>query len=180
MVNVKTKLDTRRPKADGTYNIIYRITHINRVYTINSGISILEHYWDSQHFQIIKQQPNAKLLNLKLLKDYFKIEKAILTLDDDFTIEKLRSFIKGEAPNTTKSFKKFAQELIDQMMDEGRTENALVYQAAVNRLTAFSNDDIAFNKIDYKLLTEFIHQLKLEGLRTNSISNYLRSISTLL
>jgi integrase/recombinase XerD len=176
MANVKTKLDTRRPKADGTYNIIYRITHLNRVYTINSGVSILKQYWDSEYFQIIKQHPNAKLLNLKLLKDYFKIEKAILTMDDDFSIEKLRNIVKGNASNSSKSFKSFAQELIEQMMQEGRTGNALVYQTAVNRLTAFSNDEIAFNKIDYKLLTAFIHQLKLEGLKTNSISNYLRSI----
>ena len=47
------------------------------------------------------------------------------------------------------------------MIDEGRTGNALVYQAAVNRLTTFCNDDIALNKIDYKLLTEFIHQLSI-------------------
>jgi integrase len=58
----------------------------------------------------------------------------------------------------------------------GRTGNAIVYQTAVNRLIAFSSDDIALNKIDYKLLTGFIHRLKLEGLKTNSISNYLRSI----
>jgi len=176
MANIKTTLDTRRIKSDGTYNIIYRITHLNRVYTINSGIAILEQYWDYEHFQIIKQHPNSKLLNLKLLKGYFKIEKAILTMDDDFSIEQLRNIIKGNASNSSKSFKCFAQELIEQMMQEGRTGNALVYQTAVNRLTAFSNDEIAFNKIDYKLLTAFIHQLKLEGLKTNSISNYLRSI----
>jgi len=176
MANVKITLDTRRPKADGAYNIIYRITHYKKVYTINSGVSILEPYWDSEHSEITKRHPNAKLLNLKLLKDYFKIEKAILTLDDDFTIEKLRNIIKGEAPNSSKSFKNFAQKLIDEMLATNRTGNAIVYQTALNRLIAFCNDDIAFNKIDYQLLTEFIHHLKLEGLKTNSISNYLRSI----
>jgi site-specific recombinase XerD len=176
MANVKTKLDTRRAKADGTYNIIYRITHYKKVYTINSGVSILEHYWDYERSEILKQHPNAKLINLKLLEGFFKIERAILTLDDDFTIKNLRSIIKGNASNSSKSFKEFAQHLIEQMMQEGRTGNAIVYQTAVNRLIAFSSDDIALNKIDYKLLTEFIHHLKLEGLKTNSISNYLRSI----
>jgi len=176
MATVKIKLDTRRAKFDGSYNIIYRITHKNKVYTINSGISILEHYWDYEHSKLKKQHPNAKLFNLKLLKDYYKIEKSILTLDDNFTIEKLRNIIKGQAPNSSISFKCFAQKLIKQMIDEGRTGNAIVYQTAVNRLITFNNDDITFNKMDYKLLTEFIHYLKLQGLKTNSISNYLRSI----
>lgn len=176
MANVKIKLDTRRVKGDGTYNIIFKIRHQLKAYTINSGASIIEGYWDYEHSKITKQHPNSKLINLKLLKDYFKIEKAILMLDDDFTIEKLRNIIKGNASNSSQSFKKFAQKLIKQMMDEGRTGNAIVYQTAVNRFTAFSFDEIAFNKIDYKLLTEFIHHLKLEGLKTNSISNYLRSI----
>ena len=88
-----------------------------KVFTINSGTSIVEQYWDYERFEITKQHPNSKLLNLKLLKDYFKIEKAILTLDEDFTIEKLRKILKGEAPNSSESFKSFAQELIKQMID---------------------------------------------------------------
>jgi integrase/recombinase XerD len=97
-------------------------------------------------------------------------------MDDEFSIEQLRNFVKGNASNSSKSFKSFAQELIKQMIDEGRTGNALVYQTAVNRLVTFCGDEISFEKIDYKLLTEFIHYLKVAGLKTNSISNYLRSI----
>ena len=40
MAHVKITLDMRREKANGTYNIVYRITHFKRVYTINSGFSI--------------------------------------------------------------------------------------------------------------------------------------------
>jgi site-specific recombinase XerD len=176
MANVKITLDTRRVKSDGTYNIIYRITHYNKVYTINSGTSIVEQYWDYEHSEIVKQHPNSKLINLKLLKGYFKIEKAILTMDDEFSIEQLRNIVKGNASNGSKSFKSFAQELIKQMIDEGRTGNALTYETGVNRLMAFCGDEITFDKIDYKLLTEFIHHLKVGGLKINSISNYLRSI----
>ncbi|OUR93905.1 hypothetical protein A9Q87_04130 [Flavobacteriales bacterium 34_180_T64] len=73
MANVKITLDTRRIKSDGTYNIIYRITHYKKVYTINSDTSILEQYWNYEHSEITKQHPNAKLINLNLLKEYFKI-----------------------------------------------------------------------------------------------------------
>ncbi|MCA0152915.1 site-specific integrase [Winogradskyella vincentii] len=176
MANVKTTLDIRRPKADGTYNIIYRITHYKKVYTINSGVAILEHYWDCEHSVITKQHPNAKILNLKLLKNYYKIEKVILTLDDDFTIEKLRNIIKGNASNTSKSFKSFAQELIDQMLATNKTGNAIVYRTAMNRFLDFCDKDIMFTDIDYKLLDKFRHHLQLRGLKQNSISNYFRTI----
>lgn len=176
MANVKTTLDTRRIKSDGTYNIIYRITHYKKVYTINSGASILEYYWDSDNSKVKTDYPNAKLLNLKLLKDYVNIERTILMLDDDFTIEKLRNIIKGEAPNSSKSFKKFAQDLINKMLATNNTGNALVYKTATNRFLNFYGKDIMFDEIDYKLLEKFRHHLQLQGLKQNSISNYFRTI----
>ena len=45
MAHVELTLDMRREKADGTYNIIYRITHFKRVYTINYGYSISSVAW---------------------------------------------------------------------------------------------------------------------------------------
>jgi len=41
MANIKTLLDLRRAKSDGTFNIIFRITDYNKVYTINSGVAPL-------------------------------------------------------------------------------------------------------------------------------------------
>ena len=47
MANVKTILDTRRAKSDGTFNVIFRITHFKKIYTINSGVSVYDMYWDN-------------------------------------------------------------------------------------------------------------------------------------
>ena len=58
MASVKTTLDTRRIKSDGTYNIIYRITYQRKVYTINSGTSILKEYWDNQKAEVNSKHPN--------------------------------------------------------------------------------------------------------------------------
>lgn len=176
MANVKTKLDTRRAKSDGTFNIIYKIRHQKKVYTINSGTAILKHHWDFKHSEITKQHPNSKLINLKLLKDYFKIERSILTLDDDFTIEKLRDLVKGEDSSKKETFNKFAQKLIDQMLATYNTGNALVYKTATNRFLGFCGKDIPFVEIDYKLLDKFRYHLQLSGLKQNSISNYFRTI----
>ena len=170
-------LDLRRAKSDGTFNIIFRITDYNKVYTINSGVALQQHYWDEKKGQVDKTHPNAKLLNIKLSKHFFKIEQAVLSLDDEFSIEKLKAILSGkphgEAPET---FQLFADKIIQQMMEANRVGNALVYQTAVNRLIAYCGKDVAFTEINYKLLDQFSHHLTTSGLKINSVSNYFRSI----
>jgi integrase/recombinase XerD len=177
MANIKTLLDLRRAKSDGTFNIIFRIIDCKKVYTINSGISLQQHYWDERKGQVGKTHPNAKLLNIKLSKHFFKIEQAVLSLDDEFSIERLKAILSGkplgDAPET---FQVFADKIIQQMMEANRVGNGLVYQTAVNRLIAYCGKDVAFTEINYKLLDQFSHHLTTSGLKINSVSNYFRSI----
>ncbi|PKB14994.1 site-specific integrase [Flavobacterium sp. 5] len=178
MANLKVLLDTRRQKTDGNFNIIFRITHDRKVYTLNSGISTTELYWNEQRKELDKSHPNAKLLNIKLSKDYFKIQQAILELDDSFTIVDLRNRIEGKIKaSESVTFKLFSDKLIAQMLEVKKTGNALVYQTAVNQIIAFSGKtNLLFNEIDYVLLEQFTHHLVVKGLKQNSISNYLRTI----
>lgn len=177
MATIKVLLDLRRAKSDGTFNIIFRITDFKKVYTINSGVSLQQHYWDKKKGQILKTHPNAKLLNIKLSKHFFKIEQAILSLDNEFSIEKLKSILSGkpqvEAPET---FQVFANKIIQQMKEANRLGNAIVYQTAVNRLISYCGKDVAFIEVNYELLDRFSHHLITSGLKTNSVSNYFRSI----
>jgi len=177
MANIKTLLDLRRAKSDGTFNIIFRIIDFKKVYTINSGVSLQHQYWDERKGQVAKEYPNAKLLNIKLSKHFFKIEQAVLSLDDEFSIEKLKAMLsgmpQGEAPET---FQVFADKIIQQMMEANRVGNALVYQTAVNRLITYCGKDVSFEEVNYKLLDQFSHHLTTSGLKINSVSNYFRSI----
>ena len=177
MANIKTLLDLRRAKSDGTFNIIFRIIDCKKVYTINSGLSLPKHYWDERKGQVGKTHPNSKLLNIKLSKHFFKIEQAVLSLDEEFSIEKLKSILYGkpqvEAPKT---FQVFAEKIIQQMKEANRVGNAIVYQTAVNRLIAYCGKDVTFIEVNYKLLDQFSHHLITSGLKTNSVSNYFRSI----
>lgn len=178
MANLKVLLDTRRQKTDGNYNIIFRITHNRKVYTLNSGISTTELYWNEQRSELDKSHPNAKLLNIKLSKEYFKIQQLILELDDSFSMTDLRNKIEGKLISTEfVTFKSFSDKLIIQMLEVKKTGNALVYQTAVNQLISFTaQPNLLFCDIDYSLLEQFIHYLNVKGLKQNSISNYLRTI----
>lgn len=102
MAHVKTLLDTRRAKSDGNFNVIFRITHNKKIYTINSGISIESKLWNEQKNEVSKLHPNSKLINLKLSKEFFQIQQAILKIEDNFSIEALRNLLDGK-PNTDKT-----------------------------------------------------------------------------
>jgi integrase/recombinase XerD len=180
MAQVRIHLDSRRLKSDGTFNVIFRITHNRKVYTINSGVSIEMKHWNEQKSDVGKSHPNSKLINLKLSREYFKIQQSILKIEDDFSIESLRACLNGNSNKGVETFKTFADSIIKQMLEVNRTGNAIVYQTAVNRFMEFcEKPNIKFSEINYALLQKFIHFLTLEGLKQNSISNYLRSIRAL-
>lgn len=178
MVQLNLLLDNRRAKSDGTYPIIFRIIQFKTVYTISSGISISKIHWDDKKRQVSHDCPNASRLNLKLTKRHVEIQSAILQLEDDFTIEGLKELLdENYKPISQTTFKTFADELIAQMYSVKRTGNAIVYQTAVNRFLLFCNKpNIKFSEINYSLLDRFSHDLKLQGLKQNSISNYFRSL----
>ena len=178
MVQLNLLLDNRRAKSDGTYSIIFRIIQFKTVYTISSGISISKIHWDDKKRQVSQDYANASRINLQLTKKYVAIQSAILQLEDDFTIEGLKELLdKNHKPISQTTFKAFADELIAQMYSVKRTGNAIVYQTAVNRFLLFCNKpNIKFSEINYSLLDRFSHDLKLQGLKQNSISNYFRSL----
>lgn len=97
MANVKTTLDTRRAKSDGTFNIIFRITHRRNVYTINSGISIQKEQWNFRNSLVIDTHPNSKVINVKIYEKHYKIQHSLLLLGDDFTIGNLRRMLQDNA-----------------------------------------------------------------------------------
>jgi integrase/recombinase XerD len=178
MATLKTLLDKRRAKSDGSFNIIFRITHNRNNYSINSGVPVLVQQWNEKKSEINKLHPNFNLLNLKITKQFFKIQQAILLLDDEFNIEKLRFMLDDNPKKQSQSnFKVFSEELIAQMIHNNKTGNALVYQTAVNQFMAIvNNDQLLFSEIDYTLLDKFSNHLVKKGLKINSISNYIRTI----
>lgn len=176
MANIKIVLDTRRSKSDGTFNIIFRITHFKKIYTLNSGISVKEVHWNTQNLVIEKQHPNSNLLNSKIYKDFYKIQEVLIKLGDEFSIQSVRLLFEGKSLSRDETFKIFADRLINQMMSTNRIGNALVYQTAVKKFINFSGEKIRFEQIDYNLLEQFTQQLTVEGLKQNSISNYFRTI----
>lgn len=180
MVTYKIVLDERRKKSDGKYSLVFRITYNRSTINLLTGINIYSENWNSTGSTINNSCINYKELKKTLLTKYAALQKHILQLEDDgiFSFENLRELVnKGKAIKKHTTFLSFANKLITDMMDIRRTGNAIVYQTAVNRLLNYCNDkSITFERINYNLLEAFKQQLIKDGIKTNSISNYLRTI----
>lgn len=181
MVKLKTILDVRRAKADGTYSILFRITNHKQVKYIPFGLSVHENHWDSKTLSINKCHPNAGPLNSAISKKFYEIQKAIINLEDNecYTFENLKAKLSPniKEPQKSVSFNKFAGQIIADLIKVKRTGNALIYSTAVNRLTTYCNyRQIQFEEITFTLLDDFKNSLASEGLKKNSIGNYFRSL----
>ncbi|MGZ3764926.1 MAG: phage integrase SAM-like domain and Arm DNA-binding domain-containing protein [Mucilaginibacter sp.] len=181
MVKLKTILDTRRPKSDGTYPVMFRITNHKQVNYLSFGVSVTQAQWDDKSGLMSQKHPNAKSINASLSKRFYEIQKAILKLDDDenFSIDTLKDLLvtKTQQPVKPTTFLTFSQQVINDLILVKRTGNGLVYQTAVNRLISYcDNPEIKFSDINYSFLDNFKNQLLQEGIKKNTIGNYLRSI----
>ncbi|MET3980402.1 integrase/recombinase XerD [Mucilaginibacter sp. UYP25] len=184
MVSYKLALDERRAKQDGTFPVVVRVTYNRKVNTYQTGIFLKAEHWDKNTLQVTKATPNSIALSSKASEFYVKVQKSILNIENDqtFTFDELKNRLY---PTTVKrekqkSFKEYAETVMDDMRKSKRTGGALVYLTAVNRVIDYcGNSDILFSDIDYTFLDGFKSKLVQQGLKKNSVGNYLRCIRAL-
>lgn len=181
MLTYKVVLDERRPKPDGKYPLIFRITHNRNTSNYASGIAIHKEQWDKEKSLVNSSCPNFKELNKNLTSKFLNVQKLLLQMEDEggFSFESFKERLNEKPKQKVSSitFLKYAEQLISEMKEVKRTGNAIVYQTAVNRLINFTNDkSLTFKNIDFILLDKFKHQLIKDGVRPNTIGNYFRSI----
>ncbi|SDD49306.1 Site-specific recombinase XerD [Mucilaginibacter pineti] len=183
MITYKIVLDERRAKTDGKFPIMFRITFNRKTSNYSSGIALKKEHWNAQASLINSTCPNFKELNKSVASKFLKIQKLILKLDDEgtFSFETFKELLNDHFVPQTKSkstvFLAYANQLISEMIEEQRAGNASVYQTAVNRVINFSGDkNLLIDHIDYTFIDKFKRQLVKEGVKPNTVGNYLRSI----
>jgi integrase/recombinase XerD len=184
MVKLKTILDTRRAKSDGTFPIMFRITNQKQVNYLSFGIAINKNEWDEKSSLLKSRHPNAISINTSLNKRFYELQKAILILDEakTFSIDNLKEILNTSKELATKptTFLEFANTVIAELIEVKRTGNAQVYLTAVNRLVSYSNNPkVKFVEINYTFLEGFKNKLIQDGVKKNTVGNYFRSIRAL-
>jgi len=68
MATLKLTLDTRRKKAEGTYPVVFRLTHLTKSTAIPTTISLAMADWDNKKQRVRKSNPISDTLNNELYK----------------------------------------------------------------------------------------------------------------
>lgn len=182
--SVVLSIDTRAPKKDGTYPIIFRLSHFRASTSIASGFSVRKEDWDPKK-RIVKNSfkgvSNPTRLNNYLGKRKAKFFDEILKLHDSghlktLTVKGLRERLVGR--KFSGKFFHYSRQLILDLRKGGRFGTARAYEFAVNALSKFTNNiDPEFRVMNSEFLRDFEkHYLSKESNHLNGLAAYLRSV----
>lgn len=137
-------LDTRRARKDGSFPIIFRLTHLRKTTSISTGYSILEKFWDTKKCNIKKSYTKVESiakLNTLLLKEEARANDIINQLYDR---EKLNYLSITQVKNritrnsTYDSFYKFGESLAEDLKAAHRYGTARNYTGIISILRTFT------------------------------------------
>ena len=180
-VTFRAFMDERRKRNDGTYPLKIRVTKDGVSREINLNVALVKKDWNSK-FQVVKDShPNSKLIQLKISKTLNSIqEKALFfeNLDNNFSIDDILSSLGSTRSKVT--FVDFCKDAIQNQLKLGNVGNSSVYNCSLRKLQKFiGNSQLRFEQINPKFLDSYAMSLKEEGIRVNTISNYIRTIRTI-
>lgn len=183
MVYFKVLINNKRKKEDAIYNVVIRLTHNRATTSISTGVRVHESQWDEKKSLVKSSNSNAQLLNSQIQAFYAKVQKLSIQLEEEgiFSFTELQERLTfKQAIKKVLTVDDFADLTINGLISEGKTGNALVYQAAWNRLSKFNlQKPISFKQLTSKFLQDFKVQLIKDEVKVNTISNYLRTIRAL-
>lgn len=178
MVTIKTNLDKRKIKKDGTYPICFSIYHQGKSTTRSSKIYVNEINWDNERKSIKSKHPNATALNRLLTKQLADLQSELLLADDDKASEFFRpTLIQKPQERPKQTVFSFVYKLILELKEDNKIGNAWVYESALRALKRFHVDDsLYFEQIDFEFLENFNRFLMKREVKHNTVFFYIRTL----
>ena len=183
--STKIILDDRRPKDDGTFPIVIRLTHNRITRYIHTGYSVNPDEWDEPSKYVISKNISAK--ELKVINSRIRLKESaandiILELEKFGELEKLsatevKDKIINKSPKVT--FREFTEKIIAELTTSKKFGNASVYRQAIDFIDRYTNSkDYTFDQINYNLIKHLESQhLAVRKGEDNSKKNSLNSLS---
>lgn len=173
----KITLTLFKPKTlkDGSHPVMVRVNFLGERKYFSTGNSAKPEEWDEYAAQFKTEKDGARL-NKAMLKNreinayLARIEAECQAMGANFALDKL-----GKIAFTTDSLDTYMQRIIEQLIEENRPGNAIVYRTALNALKGFQSN-LKFSRIDGRFMQSFANHLSRKGLSQSSQSNYIRTI----
>ncbi len=184
MSTLKLSLDTRRPKKNNTYPLVFRISVNGKSRDIPLGYSILQEHWNSRAENLKKSTPEYEVINGRIQELRVEYLSKIIEYEKrnplDVSANNLKDHIllvDKPLPRTTVA--SFWQQEIDLMQKADRNGGARVYMESLVAIQKVKNLHVPFECIDHMFMKEAEAQLISNGVKINSISIYFRTLRAL-
>ncbi len=186
-VTLKTVLNNRRAKRDGTFPIVTRIYKDGSSTEIQTGYFVTESEWDSQKDEIVstcKRYSSINRINLHLSRLKLEIYDKVLVFSEQKTdvldLKDLRAYLLGKETRKKTLFEYF-DITIERMVIQKRIGNSKYYKDVKSSLVRFRNGkDIALHKVDYNFLLSYENFCKAQEHSINTIGARMRALRAVL
>ena len=178
MPSVKPVVRKNRINADGKTPVLIRISHNHKVRYIPTSYYIDPQYMDNNG-NINSKHPSANAINKYLagmLKDIYDNMGALGTKIRSMDINALVDVVKY-SDGSGVDFMKYSGKRIRMLEISGKTTTADLLSLTLKHLEKYTGSKtLAFNVINKQFLTGLENYLRVEGLKINTISVYMRNI----
>jgi integrase/recombinase XerD len=180
--SVAISLDTRRPKKNGSYPLILRISHKLTTTGISLGIAVLVSDWDDEKKRIkatYKDTDSLARLNNSIQKRKVDATSVLTKLDEDGVLDRMTVIeIKDKIINkqSKTSFFKYVTDQIDDLKTSERFGSARSYHSMKQVVEKFvAKRELYFDDIDTKFLKRLETDYLSRGNSVNGLASVLRS-----
>jgi len=182
-LNVRLIRDVRRREAENDCPLKWCIT-FNRIRVYYStGLSLNKQDWELFEKSEPKDFDKKKVEHLKPfyddLTEYFNdtLAPKVKNLSDNFSFDALNSELgKADIKTVNDAF----QAKINNLIANNRIGNSTIYKTVRNSLEAYKGKKISFNSITVSFLNKYETHLSAEGVKTATISLYMRTLRAII
>lgn len=193
MASVKVKLKKDLSLKDGSYAITIQVLHNRKKKVFHLGYSTMDNQWDYEKNQPTSKHPEHQIIKSRLKNAVLELKTIIADFENrkkPFTLDDIEKAYKKKSTDTL--LEDYGNKIIESLKLQGKTGNAMVYQAALDSFNGFCNGrKYLISEIDYQTInnySEFLHTRifkspkgKVEKrLSVNTISLYLRTFRAII
>ncbi|ULB35179.1 tyrosine-type recombinase/integrase [Proteiniphilum propionicum] len=182
-LNVRLFRDIRRRDKSGDCPLRWCITFNRKRIYYSTGKSLNADDWElfekSEPKEFNKKNANHLKPLFEDLSNYFNkiLEPKVKSLSDNFSFDALNIELgKSDIKTVNDAF----NSKIDALIKSNRIGNSTIYKTVRNSLENYKGKNISFNSITVSFLNNYEAHLTAEGVKTATISLYIRTLRAII
>ncbi len=185
-MKITVKLDKRYRLSNGKYAVKLSVSRNGKTLYIPLGIEVREEDWEptGKNQNYVKNVKEKTALNMHIRSRLSQAEQTIRDLQlkgllRKFDNKQLIMYLSGDRKEVEK-IKYFSYQAKECLKEKKNKDSLDTYNSAIKALCRHYNyDTLLLSDIDKKMLEEFSSKLKKEGLKINTIANYIDRIKVI-